>query len=82
MVRLHTTPQSAMSIEVTKWQVKATDCEKARGVNSHGYSLQRGMEWQSTIDGTSRDVKIHTPPDTEDPSVSFRTQPYRRIFAV
>ncbi|GFT92407.1 hypothetical protein TNCV_4636521 [Trichonephila clavipes] len=34
---------------------------------------------ESTIEGTSRDVKIHTPPpDTEDPSVSFRTQPYRR----
>ncbi|GFW68808.1 hypothetical protein TNCV_3640221 [Trichonephila clavipes] len=30
------------------WQVKTADCDKARVVNSHGYSLQRGTEWEST----------------------------------
>ncbi|GFU73450.1 hypothetical protein TNCV_3675971 [Trichonephila clavipes] len=70
-VRLHNTQQSAMSIEVTKydkgcwqlinqvvqvllvdnsiwWQLETSDCDKAHGVNSHGYSLQRGTEWEST----------------------------------
>ncbi|GFV02321.1 hypothetical protein TNCV_2354971 [Trichonephila clavipes] len=34
------------------------------------------------LEGISMDVKIHTPPDTEDPSVSFHKQPYRRNFVV
>ncbi|GFX78316.1 hypothetical protein TNCV_5136631 [Trichonephila clavipes] len=48
------------------WQVKTADCDKVRGVILTATACNEVRSGRA-LEGISRDVKIHTPPDTEDP---------------